>query len=104
MVSPAGSSLPPVEWKRWSTCTRKKLVFATRPAAERLAEKLTKRDRVAGVDAQPFSAYHCQFCGSYHIGHEQLVEPCGLCDVRHPCHCPRLKSWCSDCLPLGAER
>ena len=92
------------ERDRWFSCTRKRMVYATRATAERVARQWTKHDRDNKVEARPWNAYHCQFCGSYHIGHERRVEPCGLCDIPHPCHCPRLKSWCDDCLPLGAER
>jgi hypothetical protein len=24
---------------------------------------------------------------------------CGICNVDHVCHCPRMKSWCNNCQP-----
>lgn len=94
----------PTERDRWFECTRKKAIFATRAKAERVAENITKEDRAEKREARPWNAYHCRFCGSYHIGHERKVEPCGICDVPHKCHCPRLKSWCDECPALGADR
>jgi hypothetical protein len=32
------------------------------------------------------------------------VEPCGICDQVHACHCSRVKSWCDRCPPLGGGR
>jgi hypothetical protein len=29
----------------------------------------------------------------------QELEACGLCDVPHPCHCPRLQALCDRCPP-----
>lgn len=31
------------------------------------------------------------------------IEDCGICDVPHRCHCPRVKSWCDAC-PRPASR
>lgn len=93
-----------LERERWFECARKRVVYYSRGRAEAAAERLTREDARAGREARPWNAYHCRFCGSYHVGHERRVEPCGICDVPHRCHCWRLRSHCDDCLPLGAER
>ena len=84
---------------RWAECARKQRVYETRDRAERAADIRTKWDRDHEVEARPWTAYNCRFCGSYHIGHVRKVEPCGLCDIPHKCCCPRLRSGCTQCMP-----
>lgn len=28
---------------------------------------------------------------------------CGICNVDHACHCPRMKAYCDACPPLGVS-
>ncbi len=100
-VSTAPILSPAVQRERWFSCARKRVVYATRDKAEKAVRLRTKFDHDNKIEARPWNAYHCAFCGSYHIGHVRKVEPCGLCDVPHRCHCPRLKSWCDACPALG---
>lgn len=94
--------------QRWFECTRKRVVYATRDRAERAAVLRTQHDQVNRIEARPWTAYACRFCGSYHIGHVRKAEPCGICDRphvgRYDCHCPRLRSWCERCVPLGGDK
>jgi hypothetical protein len=31
-----------------------------------------------------------------------LIPDCGICDIPHRCHCPRLMAYCRVCVPDSA--
>lgn len=42
-------------------------------------------------------------CSHLEVARRELAAPviddCGICDVPHPCHCPRMRSGCDRCIP-----
>ena len=32
------------------------------------------------------------------------ILDCGVCDVPHHCHCPRMKAWCDRCVRIATVR